>query len=76
MAGAKLGYCANGWCEAWVSHPMVARANIALDGWHKVWVLRQWLARSLFFAPDGGTVLAKGLKAESERVMEHRLRTT
>jgi hypothetical protein len=28
----------------------------------------------LIFAPDGGAVLAKGLKAESERVMEHHLR--
>jgi hypothetical protein len=66
MAGVRLGYRANGW----------RYANIALDGWCKAWVLRQWLARGLFFAPDGGTVLAKGLKAELERVMEHHLRTT
>ncbi len=28
----------------------------------------------LIFAPDGGAVLAKGLTAESEQVMEHHLR--
>ncbi len=44
----------------------------------------RWLAQGLgippdsgamlVFMPDGGMVLAKGLKAESERVMEHHLR--
>jgi hypothetical protein len=44
MAGTKLGYCANGWHEAY----------IALDGWCKAWVLRQWLVRGLGIPPDGG----------------------
>jgi hypothetical protein len=48
--------------------------NIASDGWHEAWVLRLMAGPMLIFAPEGGVVLKKELKAESEQVMEHHLR--
>jgi hypothetical protein len=87
MAGTRLEYCAkwlargliiapNGWRKAWVLRQM---AGARLE------YCAKWLAQGLSIAPNGwckayflrlmaGTKLAKGLKAEYERVMEHHLR--
>ncbi len=66
MAGSTmLGYCTQWQCNAWILRPMAGGAMLGYRA--------QWLARCFIFAPDGGTMLAKELKAESEQVMEHHL---